>query len=69
MYVPLLLIRPLARARHVEGAQRRAGPRVQSGPPREKPLLLSTARSTQWAARVAVRVWTVKCVSWERASE
>lgn len=46
MHAQLLLVRPLARARHVEGAQRLAGPRVQSAPPREKPLLLSTARST-----------------------
>ena len=57
----------VVRARHVEGVQRRTGPRVQSGPPREKPLLLSTARSAKW--RVAVRAWVVKCVPWERASE
>ena len=69
MHVPLVLVRPLARARHVEGAQRLAGPRVQSAPPREKPLLLSTTRSTLWAVQVAVRAWVVKCVPWERASE
>ena len=69
MHVLLLLVRLLARARHVEGIQRRTGPRVQSGPPREKPLLLSTARSTKCAARVAVRAWEVKCAPWERASK
>ena len=31
---------------HVDGTQRLAGPRVQSGPPREKPLLLFTERSS-----------------------
>ena len=68
MHAQLLLVRPLARARHVQGAQRHAGPRVQSGPPREKPLRFSTTRSEEWAARVAVPVWVVKCVPWERAS-
>jgi hypothetical protein len=58
MHAPLLLIRPLARARHLEGTQGHAGPRVQSGPPREMPvLLLSTTRSS---VRVAVRAWVVK---------
>jgi hypothetical protein len=51
MHAHLLLVRPLAQARHVDGAPRHAAPCVQSGPPREKPLLLSTARSTWWAAR------------------
>jgi hypothetical protein len=59
---PLLLVRPLARARHVEGAQRHAGPRVQSAPRAqgEAAALLSTARSTEWAARAAALVWAVE---------
>jgi hypothetical protein len=44
MHAQLLLFRPLAR--HVEGAPRHAALCVQPGPLREKPLLLSTARST-----------------------
>ena len=69
MHAQLMLVRPLAQVRHVKGAARRAGSHVQSAPPSEKPLLLSTARSTWWAARVAVRAWEVKCAPWERASE
>ena len=51
MHAQLMLVRLLAQARHVKGAQRRAGPRVQSAPPSEKPLLLFTMHSTEWAAR------------------
>ena len=69
MHVQPLLVRPLAQARHVDGAPRHAAPCVQSGPPGEKQLLLSTAHSTKWAARVAARAWEVKCAPWERASE
>jgi hypothetical protein len=46
MHAQLLLVRSLAQARYVEGAHRLAAPCVQSGPPGEKQLLLSTARST-----------------------
>jgi hypothetical protein len=69
LYAQLLLVRPLARACHVEGAQRLAGPRVQFAPPRQKPLLLSTARSTYSGARVTMRAWVVRCAPLERASE
>jgi hypothetical protein len=70
MHVQLMLVRPLAQARHVKGAARRAGSRVQSGLPGEKPLLLFTTRSIPGGPRERVAlVWAVKCAPWERVNK
>ena len=55
MHAQLLLVRPLARVRHVEGAQRLASPRMQSGPPKEKPLLVIVHRAQYLVGRASGR--------------